>query len=173
MILVFDIPSDFAFLALAALTLISSLLAIEAKELIYGAIALGVSFIGVAGLFVLLDAPYLAMLQVAIYVGAIVVLMLFTLMLVRRDVGEELKDTPEGGLGRAGLWVGSVVAIAVGGVAYLSTQTTATKPVFRYTLSDLGSILSLDYGVPLIILGLLITATLLGALTLVKREEGE
>ena len=53
-------------------------------------------------MFILLDAPYLAMLQTAIYVGAVVVLILFTIMLVQRGVGEELVDKGERGGRRRG-----------------------------------------------------------------------
>jgi NADH-quinone oxidoreductase subunit J len=114
-----SIPSDITFIVLAVVTIIGSIIALHAKELIYGAIALAVSFIGIAGFFVFLDAPYLAMLQIAIYVGAIVVLILFTIMLVRREVADELADTPEHE-GTAGLWLAGLLALAIAGVAALA-----------------------------------------------------
>lgn len=97
------IPPDIAFIILTTVTILAAIMALQAKELIYGAISLAISFIGIAGFFVFLDAPYLAMLQIAVYVGAVVVLILFTIMLVRREVVGETEEREEGGEGSMGL----------------------------------------------------------------------
>src|SRR6184192_1136309 len=77
-----------AFLVLAAVTVIGSIMALEARDLVYGAVALGVAFLGMAGLFILLDASYVAAFQIAVYIGAVVILILFTVMLVGPQLGE-------------------------------------------------------------------------------------
>src|SRR6187455_2868704 len=74
---------DAYFVGIAILTIGASVLALESKELIYGAIALAISMLGIAGFFLLLDAPFVAMFQIAVYVGAVAVLIIFTVMLVR------------------------------------------------------------------------------------------
>lgn len=166
------IPPDVTFIVLAAVTIIGSIMALQAKELIYGAIFLAISFIGIAGFFVFLDAPYLAMLQIAVYVGAVVVLILFTIMLVRREESDEIVDRPEGGEGAVGLWLAGLLSVAIAGVAALagpnlpSTPPNATLPV-----SAIGPVLAAEYPVPLIILALLLSAALLGALVLAKVEK--
>jgi NADH-quinone oxidoreductase subunit J len=166
-----SIPPDITFIVLAVVTIIGSIIALQAKELIYGAVALAVSFIGIAGFFVFLDAPYLAMLQIAIYVGAIVVLILFTIMLVRREVMDELADTPEHGEGIAGLWLAGLLAVAIAGVAALAEPNLPTQPKpADLRVSDLGPVLAIQYPIPLIILALLMSAALLGALVLAKLE---
>ena len=166
-----SIPPDITFIVLAVVTIIGSIIALQAKELIYGAVALAVSFIGIAGFFVFLDAPYLAMLQIAIYVGAIVVLILFTIMLVRREVMDELTDTPEHGEGTAGLWLAGLLAVAIAGVAALAGPDLPTQPKpADLRVSDLGPVLAIQYPIPLIILALLMSAALLGALVLAKLE---
>ena len=76
------------FLAFAAVTIGAAILAIEARDLVYGAAALGIAFLGVAGLFFLLDAAYVGWFQIAVYIGAVVVLILFTVMLVGPKKGE-------------------------------------------------------------------------------------
>jgi K(+)-stimulated pyrophosphate-energized sodium pump len=63
----------------------SAIVALEAKEIVYGAIGLAGSLFGVATLFFLLDAPYVAVFQIAVYIGAVAVLILFTVMLVREE----------------------------------------------------------------------------------------
>ena len=166
------IPPDLVFVILAAVTLIAAVLALQAKELIYGAIALGISFIGIAGFFVFLDAPYLAMLQIAVYVGAVVVLILFTIMLVRREQSDELLDRPEGGQGAVGLWLAGLLAVAIAGVAALaSPNLPAAPPAGNLPVSSLGLVLAAEYPIPLVILALLISAALLGALVLAKVEK--
>jgi len=166
------VPSDLVFVLLAVVTLTAAILALQAKELIYGAIALGVSFIGIAGFFVFLDAPYLAMLQIAVYVGAVVVLILFTIMLVRREETEETTELPEGGQGAVGLWLAGLLAVAISGVAALAGPNlpSATQPA-QLPVASLGLVIEAQYPVPLVILALLISAALLGALVLAKVEK--
>jgi len=159
------------FVVLAAVTLIASVLALQAKELVYGALALGISFIGIAGFFVFLDAPYLAMLQIAVYVGAVVVLILFTIMLVRREDLKEMVDRPEGGEGIAGIWLAGLLAVSIAGVAALAGPNLPTEsPAANLPVSNLGPVLVVEYPIPLLILALLISAALLGALVLAKVE---
>src|SRR5437660_11664761 len=80
--------TDLTFLALATVTVASAVLALEARDLVYGAAALGITFLGMAGLFFLLDASYVGAFQIAVYIGAVVVLILFTVMLVGPQLGE-------------------------------------------------------------------------------------
>ena len=165
------VPPDVSFIVLATVTIIGAILALQAKELIYGAVALGVSFIGMAGFFALLDAPYLAMLQIAIYVGAIVVLILFTIMLVRREQSEGIEDS-EPGEGSIGLWLAGLLALSIAGVAALAgPNLPSIEPAANLQVSDLGPAMTSQYSVPLIVLALLISSALLGALVLAKVEK--
>lgn len=165
-----EIPPDVTFVVLTTITLLAAILALQAKELIYGAVALAICFIGIAGFFVFLDAPYLAMLQIAVYVGAVVVLILFTIMLVRRENVEPV-ERPEGGEGAAGLWIAGLLAVSIAGVAALAGPSlpSSIQPA-NLPVSQLGPVLASEYPVPLIILALLLSAALLGALVLAKVE---
>src|SRR5713101_6883954 len=110
--------TDPAFLVIAAATVIGAILAIEARDLVYGAAALGITFLGVAGLFILLDATYVAAFQIAVYIGAVVILILFTVMLVGPAKGEapiELK--------RVSLLAAVLVATLVGMGGALASAT--------------------------------------------------
>ena len=165
------VPPDLTFVILAAITIIGSIIALQAKELIYGAISLAISFIGIAGFFVSLDAPYLAMLQIAVYVGAVVVLILFTIMLVRREESDEMVDRPEGGEGSVGLWLAGLLSVGIAGVAALAGPNLPNAPPpANLPVSELGPVLAVEYPIPLIILALLLSAALLGALVLAKVE---
>ena len=110
------------------------------------------------------------MLQIAVYVGAVVVLILFTIMLVRREEADK-SEQPEGGQGAAGLWIAGLLAISVSGVAALAgPNLPLTPPTADLSVSQLGPVLAGSYSVPLIILALLLSAALLGALVLAKVE---
>jgi NADH-quinone oxidoreductase subunit J len=165
---------DIAFLALSGLVILSAIFALEARELIYGAVGLAFSLIGVAGLFILLGAEYLAMFQVSVYVGAVVVLILFTIMLVRRESGRILEEEEPGRLGRAGILVAGLVALAVaGGVLVLVPASLEAPEFYQVPLRELGRLLASSYAVALVILGLLVGATIVGGLTLVRVEREE
>jgi len=163
-----SIPPDITFIVLATITLLAAIMALQAKELIYGAISLAISFIGIAGFFVSLDAPYLAMLQIAVYVGAVVVLILFTIMLVRREEADK-DEIGETGEGAAGLWIAGLLAVSIAGIAALAgPNLPSTPPAANLPISQLGPVLAGSYPVPLIILALLLSGALLGALVLAK-----
>ena len=163
-----SVPPDLTFVVLTTITLVAAIMALQAKELIYGAISLAVSFIGIAGFFVSLDAPYLAMLQIAVYVGAVVVLILFTIMLVsREEVDKDL--TGETGESAAGLWLAGLLAVSIAGIAALAgPNLPSTAPAGNLPISQLGPVLAGTYPVPLLILALLLSGALLGALVLAK-----
>ena len=74
---------DVAFIGLSVLTVGSALFALESREIIYGAISLAISMLGIAGFFILLDSTFVAMFQITVYVGAVAVLVIFIVMLVR------------------------------------------------------------------------------------------
>lgn len=78
---------DIVFLVISVVTIFSSLMVVMAKKLVHSAIYLAGSLIGTAGLFILLKAEFLAWVQVLVYVGAVITLILFTIMLTRK--GEE------------------------------------------------------------------------------------
>jgi len=163
--------TEFIFLALAALTLISAIIALEAKEIVYGAFALGVMFLGVAGLFILLDANYLAMFQISVYIGAVVVLLLFTIMVVPREIWQRraFRKTPE-------IIAGTITSIMLMGsisILYLLTPAWSIIPSeapFDWSVSQIAQSIVIEYGIALQILALVLFAGLLGALTLAKVE---
>ena len=74
----------FWFLAITALLTVLAM--IRAKEITHGVVYLATAFLAVAGMFVLLGAEFLAMVQILVYVGAIVVLILFAIMLTKKEL---------------------------------------------------------------------------------------
>ena len=162
---------DYFFLVLSIMTVGASIIALESRELVYGAISLAVSLLGIAGLFILLDATFLAMLQILVFVGAVSVLIIFVVMLVRR---EKWISVPSGYGRVAGLLVSLLLIAAVSYLAInsgVATMLPSSSAVPSYV--DIGIKLLSDYGLALQILGLVLASAVIGALTLAKLEGGE
>ena len=163
--------TDLLFLAFAAVTIGAGILAIEARDLVYGAAALGIAFLGVAGLFFLLDAAYVGWFQIAVYIGAVVVLILFTVMLVGPKKGE----TPLG-LKRVSLLVAMLVSLLLGMTGALANATAFPGPDSCGSGCDLSlfsTALLKSYGVPLEFMSLVMAAAVIGALALSKTDRGQ
>lgn len=157
------------FLALAVVTIAGSILAIEARDLVYGAAALGIAFLGIAGLFFYLDAAYTGAFQIAVYIGAVVVLILFTVMLVGPQLGElpmELK--------RLSLLAALLVSLLLGTAGAVSSAAAFPGPDncgAGCDLVNLSNTLINQYGVQLEFLSLVLAAAVIGALTLAKTDK--
>lgn len=78
---------DIAFILISLITLVCSVMVVHTRKLVHSAIYLAGTFIGTAALFIYLEAEFIAWIQVLVYVGAVVTLILFTIMLTRK--GEE------------------------------------------------------------------------------------
>ncbi|MDP2841670.1 MAG: NADH-quinone oxidoreductase subunit J [Candidatus Methanoperedens sp.] len=78
---------DIVFLIISIITIISSIMVVFSRKIVHIAVNLAGTFMGTAGLFLLLKAEFVAWAQVLVYVGAVVTLILFTIMLTRK--GEE------------------------------------------------------------------------------------
>ena len=129
--------------------------ALEAREIVYGAIGLAFSFFGVAGLFFLLDAPFVAVFQITVYIGAVAVLILFTVMLVRE--GRWMRDS----LGSLERLVGIFTAVVL--AASLALAFAASHLLNSVEASTAPSFVGIGQFIVL-------AAAVLGAMMLAKEE---
>jgi len=155
-----------AFIVIAILTLGAALAAATLRKLMHAALSFAVVFVGIAAFFFLLGAEFVGLVQIFVYIGAVAVLIVFTILLTRRDVEKD----------RMFNWSGVVIAIAVfGGLiwAILKTQSlsVAAPEIPALTVKRIGEMLMTNYVWPLQCAGLLLTAALIGALILVMNEE--
>src|SRR5213079_1489919 len=132
----------------------------------HAALCLVVALVGLASFFFLLGAEFVGLALVFVYIGAVAVLIVFTILLTRRDVGKD----------RGANWGGALLAVAIfGGLtwAILKTQSVAiVAPHIRaLTVKRIGEALMTSYVWPLQCVGLLLTAALIGALVLVMEEK--
>ena len=163
--------ADLTFFAMMAVTVGSAIFALEAKEIVYGAIGLAGSLFGVAALFFLLDAPYVAVFQVAVYIGAVAVLILFTVMLVRQE--RWAKEVPAASGARLAGIVTGLALVAALVLAVLDTGVSAATTISNTAgFLQIGQLISTNYAPVLEVLALVLAASIVGALTLssVDRE---
>ena len=161
--------ADGAFLALSVLTIVSAIAALELRSLIYGSIALMGTLGGVAGFFFLLDSPFVALFQIAVYVGSIAVLILFTVMLVKRElIFNKVEDPRRKYVGLALMLVSMVALGAVVVNSGLNEITTDEAPIdFR----EIGADFLTYYWPALILMALILAGSVTGALVLARRED--
>ncbi len=160
--------ADAVFLALSVLTVGSAIAALEMRSLIYGSIALMGSLGGVAGFFFLLDAPFVALFQLAVYVGSIAVLILFTVMLVRRElIFKKIEDKRRK---MAGIGLMLVFLVSVGALIMSSGihQLESDSPPIDFR--EIGEDLLVYYWPALVVMALILSGAVTGALVLARRE---
>ncbi len=155
-----------AFIVIAIVTLAGALAAATLPKLIHAALALVVAFLGIAAFYLLLGAEFVGLVQVFVYVGAVAILIVFTILLTRRDADKRERFN----------WNGAVIAIAVFvGLIWSILRTPITRSsveaIESLTVKHIGEVLMTDYIWPLQCVGLVLTAALLGALILVMEEK--
>jgi len=158
------------FWVLAILTVGSAAAVVLSRTLIYSAFSLLFTFFGVAGLYVLLGADFLAATQLLIYVGGILVLLLFGVMLTHKIYDLDLKSD----LGGVWDWL-APVSVAVGLFVILSftavqTQWTAVPRLPAPTTGEIGRLFLGEYLLPFEAASVLLLVALMGAAMIVRRR---
>jgi NADH-quinone oxidoreductase subunit J len=163
------------FLALSALCIVSAVFAAVARRIVHAAFGLMAAFFGVAGLYALLGSDFLALVQIVVYVGGILILLVFGVLLTGRAKGQLGLERPPrlwlpalaGGLLLAGLLA------CLFGTDFASSSTLSTLPEPKgSTVGSLGRAL-LDpnqYLFPFELVSVLLLVALVGAAFLVRRK---
>ena len=165
-----------AFYIFAAIAVIASLLVVGQRNPMYSVMLLITSFGALAGLYVLLDAPFTAVTQIIIYAGAIMVLFLFVVMLLnvpREEPGPRPATTL---IGPTGLRIGAVLSVllAIEIVWALSRVSTSWfSPEQAAAVSDVGNIgqvLFTQHAFAFEVTSVLILVAMVGAVVLARKE---
>jgi NADH-quinone oxidoreductase subunit J len=165
------------FYAFSAFTVLGSLLVIVQKNPIYSIVSLILAFFGLAGLYVLLEAPFVAVIQIIVYAGAILVLFLFTVMLLnvpREDAAEWDRTHPLYHPGPVRL--GAVLAVMlVGQLLWALYNTPGIRAAIGEgttgisDVGELGRVLFTEYMFAFEVTSILIIAAMIGAVILARR----
>lgn len=158
-----------AFWVLAATTIGCALMVAAVRELIQAVLFLALTFVGVAGIYIVLSADFVAVVQVLIYAGAIAVLMTFAVMLTP---AADRKNSETAFQGPAAVLAGLVLAIVVF-VIYDTSWNISNRGPFPATAASLGQAFLKPYVVPFEVASVLLMTAMIGAIVLTKEEEGE
>jgi NADH-quinone oxidoreductase subunit J len=159
-----------AFYVFAALILGFAVLVITARSSVHSVLFLVLDFLAVAALYVLLSAQFLAIIQVAVYAGGIVVLYLFVVMLVNLKRPPEAHSDPRR-LGRLGLVMSLAVLaeiVVIGLYGWAKPEATGT--LSPDNVRQVGTALYTDYLIPFEVASILLLVAMVGAIVLAKRE---
>jgi NAD(P)H-quinone oxidoreductase subunit 6 len=159
--------SDLLWFAMAALTLGSAAGVAFSPNIIYSAFSLLGAFLGVAAMYIYLSAPFLAVTQVLIYVGGVLVLILFAVMLTSRIRDVKVSNASIALLpGIAGL----LACFSMLAYVASSTPWPSIVPVVRETSAPIGDALLSTYLLPFEVISVVLLATLIGAIAIARRE---
>jgi NADH-quinone oxidoreductase subunit J len=168
------------FYAFAGLAVVSTLLVIAQSNPIYSVLLLIASFLALAGLYVLLDAPFVAVTQIVVYAGAIMVLFLFVVMLLNAP----REDRPPGGQaiesGSTRL-IGALLAIALatelvwafGRSRAITVPSARGEREIAWTVAEIGQLLFREYAFAFEATSVLILVAMVGAITVAARHAPE
>ncbi|MDR7542666.1 MAG: NADH-quinone oxidoreductase subunit J [Armatimonadota bacterium] len=157
-----------AFIALSMITLAAAVVVVGSGNIVRSALSLIPTFLGITGLYILLQAEFVAGIQVLIYAGAITVLILFVIMLTEHGSGIRFRQVTEQ------VPLGMIVA---GGLAAFLVATLATTPwalspatLPQYTARGVGTTLLTSMILVFEVTSLVLLVALIGAVVIARRE---
>lgn len=158
------------FLGLALLAVLSAAGMLASRDAVYSALFLVLNFLTVATLYLLLNAAFIAMVQVTVYAGAIMVLFLFVIMLLgtgKEKIGGPQRWQPALAILLAAGLAGEILYILLGGSAWLGTEMPALGPGFGSPAS-VGRVLFSEYLVPFEVTSILLLVAMVGAIVITR-----
>jgi NADH-quinone oxidoreductase subunit J len=168
--------TDTAFYLFGAIAIGASLLVIAQRNPIYSVLLLIASFGALSGLYVLLDAPFVAVIQIIVYAGAIMVLFLFVVMLLNAPHEDTEYDERVHPLLRPGpMRFGAVLALGLAAeLGWALSRRGQSEPfggVAVDSVAAIGRALFTEYAFAFEVTSILILVAMLGAVVLARREE--
>jgi NADH-quinone oxidoreductase subunit J len=158
----------YVFVAIALATAGAAIKLVTTRNVVHAALSLLVVLAGAAVMFLLFTAEFLGWVQVLIYVGAVVVLLLFGLMLTRAPIGATATDTQTRGAAAAVATLVFVVTSSVLWQAFEGQQLTFDEV---FSTEVLGATLFTRYVLPFEVVSVLLLAALVGAVVLARKED--
>jgi NADH-quinone oxidoreductase subunit J len=158
---------DIIFYLFAAVTVLSAFFVVTTRNIVRAAFFLLFTFFGVSGIYVLLGADFVAIVQLIVYVGGILILLLFGVMITNKITEVEIKTGTIHTLPSA-IGVGLLTGI-IGKVVLSTEWLQVNSPMPESTLSALGSILLNEYVLVFELLGILLLVALIGAASMARK----
>jgi len=164
---------DVVFYLFAIVTLLSAAIVVFSRNIVHSAFSLMFTFFGVAGLYVMLTADFIAVTQVLVYVGGILVLILFGVMLTTRVIDVEMKT---GTLNTVPAAI--MTAVLVGtlcGIYWITDwiiPASASNAPPASMAAGIGRALMTDYLLPFEVASIVLLVAMVGAAMIARREKG-
>ncbi|MBO8171999.1 MAG: NADH-quinone oxidoreductase subunit J [Bacillaceae bacterium] len=159
-----------AFFILSLFTIGGAVFMISFTRVVHMVVSLAFTFLSIAGLYVLLEAEFVAVTQVIVYAGAVAIMMLFGIMLTPHREQEE-------DAGRAQKVVAFIAVAAFFLIAFFIIQGTTWDPSVHHFTEDnttmIGKTIFTQYVIPFELVSVLLLVALVGAIILAKREEND
>jgi len=159
---------DLIFYLFAAITVLSAFFVVTNRNIVYSAFFLLFTFFGVAGIYVLLGADFVAIVQLIVYVGGILILLLFGVMLTNKITNVEIK-TGTINIYPAVIGVGLLSGSLLAALITSNWKTFPTEAPLP-TTAALGTMLLQEYSLVFELLGIILLIALIGAASIARRE---
>jgi NADH-quinone oxidoreductase subunit J len=164
------VAQNIAFWLIAVIMVVAALKVVIVKNVVHAALYLVIVLAGVAALFLLLGAEFVGITQVLVYIGAVIVLFLFGIMLTRAKLGED-EEANQGTPARIGALLISGLLLSVMVVALVDFFEDAELPEnTRTTTAMVSDSIFSDYIVPFEAVSVLLLAALIGAIVVARRD---
>lgn len=167
---------QFEFIAIAATVIILAYLALEHKDIVYAAFSFGFMAAFVAGFFLLLEAPFIAGMQIAVYTGGISAIIIFAVLLLPRAQDSSLEAFASARRRRIGMvlsaFVGSLSAVLALVFPWYETFSP-TAPPLEDNLELLAQWLWSDHGIYVQLIALVLLSVIVGSIAILKMEKSE
>lgn len=160
-----------AFLVLATLSIMGGVLMLNLTKVIHMLLALVLTFLSIAGIFIMLSAEFVAAVQVLIYSGAIAIIMIFGIMLTKHNDNEVKKGNPIRGF-LVGLGVIAFFITMYSAISGVDFGGQATNLHIENT-KQIGETLYTQYIIPFELMSVLLLVALIGAIILAKGDDKE
>ncbi|PID57314.1 MAG: NADH-quinone oxidoreductase subunit J [Ignavibacteriae bacterium] len=162
---------DIIFYLFAAITIVSAIIVVNSKNIVHSAFSLMLTFFGVSGIYVLLGADFLAIVQIMVYVGGILILLLFGVMLTNKITNVDIRT------GTVHV-IPAIISLAVFAAILFWVMVSSNWRTFEseipFTTSfDIGNILISEYVLIFELLGILLLVALIGAASIARRDKEE
>ena len=160
---------DLIFYLFAIITIVSAVIVVNARNIVHAAYSLLLTFFGGSGIYVLLGADFLAIVQIMVYVGGILILLLFGVMLTNKITNVEIRSGSFQVL-PAVIGLAAFAAILFG-VMTSTNWKSQSFDIPNTTSFDLGKLLISEYILVFELLGILLLVALIGAASIARRDK--
>ncbi|MFW9976194.1 MAG: NADH-quinone oxidoreductase subunit J [Candidatus Thorarchaeota archaeon] len=171
-----ELMEPLEFLLIAGIVLVLAYLALEHKEIVYSAFFFGFMASFVAGFFLLLEAPFIAGMQIAVYTGGISALIIFAVLLLPRAQDSSLEKFSPPLKRKIGLLMAALVIILSGILAFIfpwAESFESSVIEVSNNLNELAMWLWADNGIYVQMIALIMITSLVGSIALMKMDKAE